>query len=423
MPGSCKKGDKMIISKHEDEGTVYPAEEFCRDSAPEKVRSTDGLKVRLKIKRKTKGGRGGENCYIQCIDDEDNQGESGWSSWVPWGPCSAECGGFKTRFRICTNPEHQYGGQTFPGSASETTSCDVNGTCGMIISGGTGAEIFVPSTGQKCRLPNIPIKGNITAENIIKASRWHHSQEGKMLCGGALPSTMINCLTLTNGTWVETTKLRDNRTYHSSWASPSGIILLGGVAGGKRLRTTEKIQEGGTSVTSFPLEYDTSHTCSINLGTSVILTGGNRADLMSKVTEYNESGFIRDFPELQQGRVSHGCSFYINDFGTKTFLVTGGQMGMSSLSSTEVLMETESAWVYSGELPSSRFGLSGANIDNKIFMTGGGNLDSGLPPTPYDEILEFNPRDGQWKLLDTTMSVAFYYHAVSVITFDPEICV
>ena len=42
---------------------------------------------------------------------------------------------------------------------------------------------------------------------------------------------------------------------HSSWASPSGLMLLGG--GGDGLRTTEKINKNGTSSYSFPLKYDT----------------------------------------------------------------------------------------------------------------------------------------------------------------------
>ena len=44
------------------------------------------------------------------------------------------------------------------------------------------------------------------------------------------------------------------RWYHSSWASPSGVILLGG--GSNSGRTSERIQEDGTSVSGFPLEYD-----------------------------------------------------------------------------------------------------------------------------------------------------------------------
>ena len=41
---------------------------------------------------------------------------------------------------------------------------------------------------------------------------------------------------------------------HSSWASPSGTILMGGEGSQK---TTEKIQQNGTSSYSFELKYDT----------------------------------------------------------------------------------------------------------------------------------------------------------------------
>ena len=50
-------------------------------------------------------------------------------------------------------------------------------------------------------------------------------------------------------------------------------------------------------------------------------------------------------------------------------LVTGGHTG-SYLSSTELLLGTASAWVFTGELPSPLEGLRGANIDSKILMTG-----------------------------------------------------
>ena len=40
----------------------------------------------------------------------------------------------------------------------------------------------------------------------------------------------------------------------------------------------------------------------------------------------------------------------------------------------------------------------------------------------YDEILEFNPLTGQWKLLDR-MIHARGYHAVSVINFESGLCV
>ena len=54
----------------------------------------------------------------------------------------------------------------------------------------------------------------------------------------------------------------------------------------------------------------------------------------------------------------------------QTYLVTGGYDGDDWLSSTELLVETAAAWVFSGQLPTPRSGLRGANIDGRILMTG-----------------------------------------------------
>ena len=56
----------------------------------------------------------------------------------------------------------------------------------------------------------------------------------------------------------------------------------------------------------------------------------------------------------------------------QTFLVTGGYdgSGIASLSSTELLVETDSAWVLAGNLPTTRTGLGAVNIDQKILVTG-----------------------------------------------------
>ena len=55
----------------------------------------------------------------------------------------------------------------------------------------------------------------------------------------------------------------------------------------------------------------------------------------------------------------------------QTYIVSGGyDDGSNRLSSTEVLVETGSAWTLTGDLPSPRHGLLGANIENKIVMTG-----------------------------------------------------
>jgi len=231
------------------------------------------------------------------------------------------------------------------------------------------------------------------------------------------------CYTLTDeGTWDYTATLLESRSSHSSWASPSGLILLGG-AYGSSSTSSEKIGEDGTSRYSFKLKYRNGAAgCAINLGSSVITTGGGSTDTR-RVTEYNEAGWVRDLPPLRTGRGRHGCSYFVNDKGTKTFLVTGGltpmpdaRGGVEALSSTEVLEEAGKTWVSSGELPSARLDLRGATIDNRILMTGGqpDNLDTYIQ---YDDILEYVPRTGQWKEV-AKMKKARINHAVSTINFS-----
>jgi len=84
-------------------------------------------------------------------------------------------------------------------------------------------------------------------------------------------------------------------------------------------RTTEKIQEDGTSTYSFDLKYSTDRACAINLGSSVIITGG--VNTLTTVSQYNEAGWVRYLPGLLQGRKYHGCSYYNKDDGTKVSIM------------------------------------------------------------------------------------------------------
>jgi len=233
--------------------------------------------------------------------------------------------------------------------------------------------------------------------------------------------TKTSCLTLTGEGWENTTTLLEKRFGHSSWDSPAGVILMGGR---DSLRTSAKIEEDGTSAISFNMKYDTTYACAINLGSTVAITGG--VHTKTTVSEYSQEGWVRDLPLLQQGRYFHGCSYFVSDDGTKTLLVTGGWSGGYSdgtyFSSTELLHDGSSSWVYSGELPTPRYGLRGGNIDTKVLMTGGRYWDGSW--INYTDILQFspptdptNPRTAQWKLV-ANMTRARYRHAVSVIDYS-----
>jgi len=180
----------------------------------------------------------------------------------------------------------------------------------LIISGGgspdsvdQSVEVYVPSTGQHCQLPDLP------------AGRWDHTMEKMTVCGGEnYYDFYTSCLTLTDAGWEVTTTLPGyGRWDHSSWDSPAGVILMGG---GGSLGTTDKILQDGSANASFPLKYDTRKACAINMGSSVILTGG-QLDTRTRVSQYNQDGWVRDLPDLVQGRYGHGCIYYDNNEGSQ----------------------------------------------------------------------------------------------------------
>ena len=76
---------------------------------------------------------------------------------------------------------------------------------GLIIAAGISSsvvvksvEVFVPSTGQHCSLPD------------LSARRYAHTMEGMMLCGGA-EIDRPHCLALTGTGWETTTTLLNKR--------------------------------------------------------------------------------------------------------------------------------------------------------------------------------------------------------------------
>ena len=77
---------------------------------------------------------------------------------------------------------------------------------GLVMAGGyerSSVEMFVPSSGYHCHLPDLP------------QERYYHTMEGLTVCGGGTSQT--SCLSLTNGTWQTSASLLERRyTSHSS---------------------------------------------------------------------------------------------------------------------------------------------------------------------------------------------------------------
>ena len=132
---------------------------------------------------------------------------------------------------------------TSPPTPTSTPSTQLTA---LLISGGYGpsrsAELYLPQSGAQCELPEI---GQDFAA---------HTADNLTLCGGDF--TRTSCVSLTEEGWVTSSNLLQERYYHSSWASPSGLRLLGSAVLAN-LKTTEVLLQNGTSQQSFTLQYNT----------------------------------------------------------------------------------------------------------------------------------------------------------------------
>ena len=103
-----------------------------------------------------------------------------------------------------------------------------------------------------CSLPN------------LLSGRNHHSQNGLLVCGGGgrwtpgsvLPEVAASCDTFSDGKWKRTHTLGHMRQNTPSWASPQGVLLMGGDDGEgskKSKKTTELLTDDGATKPSFNL--------------------------------------------------------------------------------------------------------------------------------------------------------------------------
>ena len=123
----------------------------------------------------------------------------------------------------------------------------------IIVSGGyidsmiyeKSVEVLHSDGTPWCSLPDLP------------EARSYHSQTGLLTCDGAMSTkkTGTSCIKFSEGKWKPSHKLKEERNSHSSWASPLGTVLMGGLA---TWTTTELLDDTtGVSVMHFPLKYDT----------------------------------------------------------------------------------------------------------------------------------------------------------------------
>ena len=119
----------------------------------------------------------------------------------------------------------------------------------MITGGRNGAnlksaEIYNPVTNSSCSLPQLP------------KARIRHSQDGGLACGGSTTPLVRTCdkWSPASGTWTQSHTLRENRAAHVSWATASGVYLIGGQAD---QWASEKVKLDGSVEEGFSLKYST----------------------------------------------------------------------------------------------------------------------------------------------------------------------
>ena len=95
-----------------------------------------------------------------------------------------------------------------------------------------------------CTMPQMP------------EARSGHTQSGPVICGGSGSATKKSCITFFSGgkDWVKTHNLTKERQWHSAWASPRGVMLMGGF---DHKTTTEILTGDGDTNPGFSLDYRT----------------------------------------------------------------------------------------------------------------------------------------------------------------------
>ena len=114
----------------------------------------------------------------------------------------------------------------------------------------TFAEVLFTNGTSMCELP----------PTILEL--YDHTQSGLTTCGGSgfygSYHTERRCMKFENGSWTKLTdNLMEERTWHTSWVTPNGDILLIGGYGYEVRTTTEIVYQNGTSIRSFDLKHDT----------------------------------------------------------------------------------------------------------------------------------------------------------------------
>jgi len=292
-----------------------------------------------------------DHCYIDVLlvlRTEDS---------CKFGPCptnignitmSCKCCGFFSYRKIC--PE------------CSSSSCSNFAAHDAILSAGgsddTFAEVFIPSSGQSCRISRMTRLRTYCSLNTVANI--------PVLCGGSSDvDTQKSCdyfaPNSASGKWTNYATMIEARFAGSGWPSEAGLVIMGST------NTTEIVPNGGVN---FTLVAVPRHACTIDLIDSVIITGGLYD--IDGVHQYNLQGLVKSLPKLNNGRMQHGCGSYMMNGQRVLIVVGGGQWWSGSETrSTEKYVMGGSNWINVKPIPVAVSGSAFASLDNKVFVLGG----------------------------------------------------
>ena len=102
-------------------------------------------------------------------------------------------------------------------------------------------ELLYTNGTRRCSLPDLP------------QNRHYPTQVGLVTC--ASTEAPKSCVTLSGGGWKKSHTLKGNGYSQVGWASPQGVLLMGGTIGGGTV--TELLLKNGHTKPGFRLKYHT----------------------------------------------------------------------------------------------------------------------------------------------------------------------
>ena len=104
---------------------------------------------------------------------------------------------------------------------------------------------------------NLETMSSCTVDTTLNQHRAGHTGDGNLVCGGQYEdyNYISSCYNVATG---DTIKLLNERYWHTSWSTNSGIYLIGGdpFSNPDQTKTTELVT-GDTTQARFGLKYDT----------------------------------------------------------------------------------------------------------------------------------------------------------------------